>query len=246
LLGSYSTTGWWYFFPVVLAVKTPLSFLILALGGYGLLFVRRRSERFRWQAWAPGACAVAILAAVMPAHINIGDRHILILYPLLAMLAALATVSLLRQGRRPAMFAAIALLSWQCFASARSHPDYLSYFNELVRGDPARVLSDSDLDWGQDLQRLSDKLKAVGAKQVTLIYFGTADVTKHGLPEIRQATPYQPQTGWVAVSAFVRTVLAAQVQRQFQRPDSPVGWLDAYRPVAHVGKSIDLYYIPPE
>jgi hypothetical protein len=30
LLGAYRKTGWWYFFPVVLAVKTPIGFLLLA------------------------------------------------------------------------------------------------------------------------------------------------------------------------------------------------------------------------
>src|SRR5450631_379869 len=33
LLGKYGTTGWWYYFPVALAVKTPIAFLIMVVVG---------------------------------------------------------------------------------------------------------------------------------------------------------------------------------------------------------------------
>src|SRR5262249_36777967 len=33
LLGEISTTGWWYFFPIALAVKTPIPFLLLTVLG---------------------------------------------------------------------------------------------------------------------------------------------------------------------------------------------------------------------
>ena len=35
LLGQWSQSGWWYFFPVVLAVKTPIGLLLLATFGWG-------------------------------------------------------------------------------------------------------------------------------------------------------------------------------------------------------------------
>ena len=43
LLGSRSTTGWWYFYPVVLAVKTPLAFLALLGFGAALAFRKMRA-----------------------------------------------------------------------------------------------------------------------------------------------------------------------------------------------------------
>ena len=43
LFGEYSETGWWYFFPVVLAVKTPIAFLLLA--GIGSVSLIRRLWR---------------------------------------------------------------------------------------------------------------------------------------------------------------------------------------------------------
>ena len=51
-LGRLSDHGFWYFFPLALAVKTPISFLILAGAGL-VLAVRNRSD---WRAWLPVAC----------------------------------------------------------------------------------------------------------------------------------------------------------------------------------------------
>ena len=160
-------------------------------------------------------------------------------------MAGVAAATLLHQGRIAPLLVAATLLLWQGYVSLRAHPDYLAYFNEFVRGDPAQVLSDSDLDWGQDLQRLSNKLKQVGAKKVTLVYIGSADVTKHGLPPTQDAPAFHPATGWVAVSVYARTIGRAEMRMRGQA-NPPLGWLDRYRPVALIGKSIDLYYIPPK
>ena len=47
-------------------------------------------------------------------------------------------------------------------SGAWNHPDYLAYFNELAGDEPERILADSDLDWGQDMLRLSARLREVG------------------------------------------------------------------------------------
>ena len=95
----------------------------------------------------------------------------------------------------------------------------------------------------QDLQRLSDKLKQLGVKQVSLAYFGTADLTRHGLPAIRPLPAYRRTTGWVAVSLHVTTITAAAMQKASGASTSPLSWLHEERPVTRVGKSIDLYYV---
>ena len=45
LLGERSNTGFWYFYPVVIAVKTPIAFLLLAAGG--VAFAVRKRPWFR-------------------------------------------------------------------------------------------------------------------------------------------------------------------------------------------------------
>jgi hypothetical protein len=245
LFGEFRAKGWWYFFPAVLAVKTPVAFLLLCGAGYVYL-ARRFRKRLAWQCWTPGVLAPVILLICMPSTINLGVRHILVIYPMLSMVAGLGAASLLQTAgrRRVAQALSAGLLLWQTLSSALAHPDYLAYFNEFVRGDPERVLAESDLDWGQDLQRLSDKLKALGVKEVSLAYFGTADIARHGLPAVKPLTPYVPATGWVAVSAHILMIEAPFMQAQTMSTGSPLWWLESEKPVARAGKSINLYNVP--
>jgi hypothetical protein len=242
LLGEYRTNGWWYFFPVVLAVKTPIPFLLLCVIGFFWL-ARQSAGRIRWQEWVPGACAAAILLVCMPSSIDLGVRHILAVYPLLSMVAGLGLARLWQLRDARATAAALGLALWLVVSSLWAHPDYLAYFNESAGGKPEWILAESDLDWGQDLQRLSNKLKQLGVKEVSLAYFGTADPARHGLPAIRPLQAYRPVTGWVAVSLHVMTMTAAAIQKSAGASTSPLSWLDWERPVTRVGKSIDLYYV---
>jgi hypothetical protein len=42
LLGHYSTSGWWYYFPVAFVSKTPVSILVLTVIGLGWLLKKSR------------------------------------------------------------------------------------------------------------------------------------------------------------------------------------------------------------
>jgi len=242
LLGEVRTTGWWYFFPVALAVKTPLPFLLLT--GIGLVAAwRGLSGADRRPLVEPAAIAFAILLVCLPSRINIGLRHVLPMYPFLAVVAGLGAAALWRSVRAaPAARAlAVLLIGWQLVASARTHPDYLAYFNELAGRHPERILVDSDLDDGQDLKRLADTLRARRIPEVSLAYAGSATVAEHGLPPIHWLEPHRPVTGWVAASLYSLEL------GSLDRPGhDDFAWLERYRPVALVGHSIRLYYIPAD
>ena len=238
LLGNYSTHGWWYFFPIAIAVKTPIPLLVLGIGGIAAT-IKRAVATADWHVLAPAAAISAILAVAMIVRINIGVRHVLPIYPLLAMVAAYALVEIWDSSRwRGAGRAlAAALVVWQVGTSARAHPDYLAYFNEFAGSRPERILLDSDLDWGQDLLRLADTVRVRRIPSLSTVYWGTADVTRHGLPNVHLLQPNERVTGWVAVSEMI----ASRNDPGF----AGYRWLNAYSPVARVGKSIRLLYIPP-
>jgi dolichyl-phosphate-mannose-protein mannosyltransferase len=240
LLGEVRTTGWWYFFPVAFAVKTPLPFLLLIAAG--LAAARRGlSGTEGWRQLEPAAIAFAILLVCLPSRINIGLRHVLPMYPFLAVVAGLGVVELWRARRAvpTARALAVLLVGWQVVGSARTHPDYLAYFNELAGRHPERILVDSDLDDGQDLKRLADTLRARRVPAVSLAYAGSATVAEHGLPPIHWLEPHRPVTGWVAASLYSLKL------GSLDRPGyDDFAWLDRYRPIAQVGRSIRLYYIP--
>jgi hypothetical protein len=240
LLGEVRTTGWWHFFPVALAVKSPLPFLLLT--GIGLAVAwRGYSGSERRRQLEPAAIALAILLVCLPSRINIGVRHVLPMYPFLAIVAGLGVAGLWRAQRaRPvARSLAVLLVVWQLTASAAVHPDYLAYFNELAGRHPERILVDSDLDDGQDLKRLADTLRARSVPEVWLAYAGSATVAEHGLPPVRWLEPHRPVTGWVAASLY--SIKLGSLDRPGH---DDFAWLERYRPIALVGRSIRLYYIP--
>ena len=240
LLGEVRTTGWWYFYPVALAVKTPLPFLALGLSGLGFL------ARDGWVGRDARALAVPLLfAAILGfsmaiSHINIGVRHLLILYPLLAVGAAYLLAKAYGRARLlggvsrvVTLSAVLALPLLELAIVARTGPDYLAYFNALAP-DPEAVLVDSDLDWGQDLRPLAVRLRALEVRSISLAYLGTADLDHEGLPPWVLLKPDERATGWVAVSALARV-----------HAPHRYGWLDRYPRRERIGASIDLYYVPP-
>jgi len=244
LLGERSTTGFWYFYPVVLAFKTPIAFLILLASG--MAFAVRKREWFR-PAGPPLAFSAGIVLVGLFTHINIGVRHVLPVYLGFSVLAAAAAMRLLELGRaRKRISISLAVLVvWLAGSSLLSHPDYLAYFNEFAVGEPENILVDSDLDWGQDVKRLATRLHEVGAKQLTWVPLQVTDFeTEFGFPPIdMHMDVMNPAPGWNAVSM---TVLK---QRRLGLWDSYPGytiWPDRIKPTEKVGKSIWLWYFPPE
>jgi hypothetical protein len=233
LLGQWSQSGWWYFFPVVLAVKTPLGLLVLATFGCGLVLYRFRTAA--WQQVLTAAFPIVILLVCMLARIDLGVRHILPIYPLLAIVGGYAVTALFRHSRLAGAVGAL-LVAWVMIDSWRAHPDYLAHFNEFAGSHPEKILCESDLDWGQDLHRLSLRLKERGIQEFSIAYFGTALLHKAGLPHYELLSATQPSRGYVAVSLHHLNI--------DYKKDGSFAWLKSYTPVERIGKSIDLFYIP--
>ncbi len=260
-LGEWRRHGWWYFFPVMLLVKTPLPFLLLAFIGSALL-IRFAGREDDWRKSLPAVFALVILALSLSSKITVGLRHIFGVYILLAIVSGFIAAELWnskKQGSLPRIFVASAIL---CLAvgSILAHPNYLAYFNFFVSRHPERIEVDSDLDWGQDLAGLSKWLHAHNVQDVTLSYFGTADLTHADLPAFHQLIPYQRTTGWIAISAYNRTLPTPFLVNQLpniapyyyipwnfdsrKQEKGPFAWLVDYQPIAKVGASIFVYYIP--
>src|SRR5579863_717546 len=263
-LSEWRRHGWWYFFPVMFLVKTPVAFLLFFL--IGSVFLLRTFKQDRdWRRIAPTVFALVILALSMSSHIDVGSRHILAIYPLLSIAIGTFAWELWNSTWRPMVsrFVVAAGLASLLTSSVLAHPDYLAYFNFLASDRPERIEVDSDLDWGQDLARLSKWLRAQGVQDFALSYFGTVDLTHAGLPPFHELVPYQKVSGWVAISARYRVIPSPYVVVQ-QPPgmaayysipgnfdgikpgNGPFAWLMDYKPVEKIGKSIFVYYIPPQ
>jgi 4-amino-4-deoxy-L-arabinose transferase-like glycosyltransferase len=233
LLGERGEQGWWYYYLVGLSVRTPLPLLIAGLIGLALLS-RKSLHGGSWLLGVPAVAFLTILAFVcVYSKINLGIRHILVLYPLLSIGAAYVTVSLLHTTRRHAIATTIVvlLIGSQVASVAVTHPDHVSYFNALVGSTPERFLITADLDWGQDMKRLEAELKKRHIEKVAVSFYGSNDLSRHALPGYSPLQPNTHQDGWIAISIW----------RLYRNED--FSWLRSYTPVARVGTSVNLYYI---
>ena len=199
LLGHIKEGGWWYFFLVGVAVKSPLPFLVLA--GVGIISLKTFDPQRRWRAMAPPLAALAVLLVTMPVKYNAGVRHVMVVFPLLAIVAGSGCSFLWHQqeGRRlPARIGLIVLLSWQAVSTMRAQSDFLAYFNELAGSDPSKVMvAGCDLDCGQDLSLLSRELQARHISHATIAMWTSADPSRTDLPSFDVPQAYRPVTRMV-------------------------------------------------
>ena len=241
LLGKEKVGGWWYFFLVAVAVKTPLPFLLLCLIGLCVLL----SRPLRWSSVAPAAAVLAVFSITMFVKYNAGARHVMVVFPLLAVVAGCACSFLWQSpGRwRPwGRSVLLVLLLWQCISSLNAHPDYIAYFNELAGRDPSRVLvTGCDLDCGQDLFRLSRALHERNISHLNIAVWSSADMSRMNFPAFETLPPFQQVTGWVAIS--VRSLRTGNVFNTTYPPGA-FAWLERQEPVEQIGKTIRLYYLP--
>jgi hypothetical protein len=235
--GQVSFEGWWYFFPVMLSLKTPLGLLLLAGAGVYAVWKRRREARY----WLPLALIAGTLAPAMVGRIDIGTRHVLPVYAGCAILAAIAVERMLR--RRVARWVAAALLLWAGISGALHHPDYLSYFNELAP-HPEAIAADSDLDWGQGSVLVARHLDKLGVTQATCTFWNIRPERLREWPGLncRPLDPMHPSTGWISVSPTAWRV--EQYGLEYRVPGHRL-WFEDWKPAARIGGQL-LYYNPPE
>jgi hypothetical protein len=191
LLGAYSPTGWWYYFPVAFAVKTPLPTLILI--GASFVFVYRRVS---WRSTLPLLIPVVIYFAIcLTSTFNIGYRHLLPILPCLFIFTGqLALIDW--KTSRLGTGAVLAMVVWLTIGSVMIFPHYLAFFNELAGGpdNGYKILVDSNLDWGQDLIGLRKYMTQENIPSVKLSYHGTADPTAYGV--VYEPLPSYPYNQW--------------------------------------------------
>lgn len=242
LAGNWSQTGWWYYYLVALALKTPVATLVLLVAG-SVAAARDRTGRGDnlWIALPP-----LLLLYVLSFHYakDYGIRYLLPAFPFLVLLAGRGADLLLRSGKAGQAGLAV-LLAWQLAASILVAPHHLAYFNELAGGpDRARhLLLDSNLDWGQDLGRLADWLRERGKTSACIGYFGHVDPRVYGIEFT--FPPTVPTPGLCAVSANFLGGYPYAITYAGERirgvKAGTWSWFDRLTPVARVGRSIYVF-----
>ncbi|WP_329251688.1 phospholipid carrier-dependent glycosyltransferase [Streptomyces canus] len=228
LFGRMYTGHLWYYLPAALLVKTPLGLLALwAAGAVVLLAVRRLRPAAPYLLVPAGV----LLASAMTGSRDFGTRYALFLPMFLTVAAGCVVVV----RRRPARLVTGALVLFVAVSSLLTFPFYLPYSNEAF-GGPARThlrLHDSNVDWGQDLGRLADRLRErYPDERVWLVYKGS------GLPSAYGIEASDPRE--VPVDD-VRGLLVVSDSSVAKAKGRLAELIDSSRPVDEVGHSITIY-----
>jgi len=188
VLGTVYPHGVWFYFPVTFVIKSTLAFLVL-LGISVFAIASRKLTGAREILFLTVPPAFYLMVA-MNSKINIGVRHILPLYVFLAVLIAGAAWSLMRHGlhmtSRRWQYVVATLVLFHVFSSVRSYPNYMAYANELWGGPSQtyKYLTDSNVDWAQQLKSTKQYLDGRGIKECWFAYFGQGVLEPHyyGIP----------------------------------------------------------------
>jgi hypothetical protein len=171
IFGQVYAHGVWFYFPVAFVIKSTLALLLLLL----LAVVAIAAGKIRcWREIAfLSIPPLFYLLVSMGSQLNIGARHILLIFIFAALLAAGAAWKLIRADRRWS-YPIGALLLFHVGSSLSAFPtSYMAYSNELWGGPSAtfRYLSDSNTDWGQQLIGTKKFVDQHGIKSCWFAYF---------------------------------------------------------------------------
>ncbi|WP_427164813.1 ArnT family glycosyltransferase [Streptomyces sp. C1-1] len=228
LFGHLYTGSRWYYLPAALLVKTPLGMLVLWAAGAAAVVAVRRLR--------PAAPYVLIPPAVLLASAMTGSRDFGTRYAVFVpMFLAVAAGCVLAVRRRWAPLATGALVLFVAVSSLRTFPYYLPYSNEAFGGPDKTYLRlhDSNVDWGQDLGRLADRLRErYPGEKVWLVYKGSGVPSYYG---IDAADPREVATRQVHGLLVVSDSAVDKARGRLRT------LIDSSRPVDEVGHSITIY-----
>ncbi|MGH9504434.1 MAG: ArnT family glycosyltransferase [Terriglobales bacterium] len=234
-LGKVSSHGGWkLYYPVVILLKWPTIVLGLALTGLAIAIRRRR--RVPTDLWIMASFPGLYLAMAIFARFNLGERHILPTYPFAILFAAAVWEW---AGQKRGIKALLILLAVLNAADAlRYAPGYLSYFTPFVRpADSYRLLTDSNLDWGQGLLALRDYERDHPGQPISLSYFGSVDPKVYGIQS--DSLGGKPVSGVVIVSA-------TNLSGQYLLDPDEFRWLLQWKPVEIIDHSLFVFEIPQD
>jgi hypothetical protein len=252
LLGNLSLLGWWYYFPCAMAFKTPLATLVgLALAlvaavawlmGSGRSFLSRHG----WPICALVIPPAIYMAYSMRSDIDIGLRHIFPVYPFLFIFLGVAASEAWRRHRQITEGILVLLLVGLAVETYHAYPDFIPFFNVAAGGSRGglQLLSDSNIDWGQELPALAQWQQSHPGRQLYLSYFGSADPKHYKISYIRARGGTSPP-GQTTPSNLpgVLAISAVNIQGEYLSPDlrAQYSQLANKEPIAILGGSLYLF-----
>ncbi|MEU7901404.1 phospholipid carrier-dependent glycosyltransferase [Actinoplanes sp. NPDC049118] len=229
LFGELYRGSLWYYLPAALLVKTPIGMMVLWLAGAAAMLAVPRLRTAALYLILP---AGLLFAVAMTGARDFGTRYAIFM-PIFGAVVAAAVVAV---KWRWARVTAAALVLFVAVSSLRTFPYYLPYSNEAFGGPAATHLRlhDSNVDWGQDLGRLADRLRErYPGEQVWLVYRGAGLPSAYG---INAANPYRVPDADVRGLLVVSNSSAAKAGSRLKALIASSG-----EPIDEIGHSITIY-----
>jgi hypothetical protein len=239
--GVHSNLGWWYFYPVVFLLKTPIPILLLFIVAtvVGLKY-RGISVLDAVLLYLPIATLFFVFCS---SSFSVGIRYLLPIYPFIFVIIGGAASCKVRGVQAFILL----MLVWHIGASVSVAPHYLAYFNEIIGGpgNGYKYLVDSNLDWGQDLKGLKRYMLEHKINRVSLSYFGADVPQRYGieydwLPSHHLNNPNPGKPVNMLANRFL-AISATNLQGVYFDNRDEFKWLRKYEPIAKIGYSIFVY-----
>ncbi len=239
LHGEIRRDGFWYYYLVAMAVKTPLPFL----AAIGLAAAWGRDRRRQALLAVPLLLFLTVFSLSSKQN---GLRYVLPIYPFLCVLAGGLAVVKAPRWIRPA---AVVLVLWAAVESLGIAPNPLAYFNQIAGGADKghKWLVDCNGDWGQNLPAIQKLWREADRPELLLAdhsnadrahYFGPQQdvvIDLNNPPEIyyRHLNSASPPKEWLVVGASCLQGWA------LNRDDFK--WLRNRKPLAQPGHSLFVF-----
>jgi hypothetical protein len=213
-------------------------------------FARNRDKRFLWVVGP----FVLYTAFVMLSKINIGVRYYLPAYCFLFIAGGVVLDRVIKSQRagRAGVTIAAAILIWVGAEAARAFPDHMSYMNQVTGNQPGwRYLSDSNVEWGDDVKEVAKYLRDRGETEVraatlggylTFRFYGVESI------DLVEANGVDlPETRYTIIGAsFLNgsTLPEGKIRGLILTEQQRINYFDEYRhrtPEAIIGNSVYIF-----
>jgi len=202
MLGKTKLSGGFFsYFVITTLLKTPYLHLALIVMSFFLIlwngaaqFIhrmewkkRRRFSRglfYTCRVEIPLYLTIGFFLIITLSMVDLGHRLILMVIPLECLLAGNILelfIARLRPFYRNALSAALLIVA--TIPAINNYPNFISYFNPFIHDqkDAILYLTDSNVDWGQDMKKLGYYMRENSIDKVNLSFFGTADPFYYGV-----------------------------------------------------------------
>ena len=236
--GQSSRHGWWWFYPFSMLVKLPIgTWLALTSGACWLPFDRRVGGRHRDALLALVVAGFFLIVLMRKDGFAQQHRYVLVIYPMLFCLVALAWNGAAGLHKRSKRVFAKGVLVMACGLNAAetalAADDWLGSFNFLCGGSGSghRYLFNDAVDWGQDTRLVESWLAENRGSRRVHFFSHNSYRGRWGRPR-GEAVANQPELAIVS-----RSNLGLTDELPHQIP--------SLRPIDRIGQTHLVYQIQP-